>query len=31
MLLKTFADVLMHVMEKKGFGDDPGESENQDS
>jgi hypothetical protein len=31
MLLKTFADVIMHVMEKKGFGDDPGESENQDS
>ncbi len=31
MLLKTFADVIMHVMEKKGFGDDPGESENQGS
>ena len=31
MLLKTFADVIMHVVEKKGFGDKPGESENQDS
>jgi len=31
MLLKTFADVIMHVVEKKGFGDKPGESENQES
>ena len=31
MLLKTFADVIMHVVEKKGFGDEPAESGNQDS
>jgi hypothetical protein len=31
MLLKTFADVIMHVVETEGFGDKPGESENQDS
>jgi len=31
MLLKTFADVIMHVVEKKGFGDKPANSENQDS
>lgn len=31
MLLKTFADVIMHVVEKEGFGDEPGESENQGS
>jgi hypothetical protein len=31
MLLKTLADVIMHVVEKKGFGDKPAESENQDS
>lgn len=31
MLLKTFADVIMHVVEKKGFGDKPATSENQDS
>jgi hypothetical protein len=31
MLLKTFADVIMHVVEKKGFGDKPEESKNQDS
>lgn len=30
MLLKTFADVIMHVFEKKGFGDEPAESGNQD-
>ena len=27
MLLKTVADVLMHVMERRGFGDVPGEQE----
>jgi hypothetical protein len=31
MLLKTFADVIMHVVEKKGFGDKPEENENQNS
>ncbi|MDH4238821.1 MAG: DUF6498-containing protein [Phycisphaerae bacterium] len=31
MLLKSFADVIMHVVETEGFGDDPGESEDQDS
>jgi hypothetical protein len=31
MLLKTFADVIMHVVEKKGFGDKPAESEDQGS
>ena len=31
MLLKTLADVIMHVVEKKGFGDKPTESENQGS
>jgi hypothetical protein len=31
MLLKTFADVIMHIVETKGFGDKPAESENQDS
>jgi hypothetical protein len=31
MLLKTFADVIMHIVEKNGFGDKPGESEEQGS
>ncbi len=31
MLLKTFADVIMHVVEKKGFGDRAAESEEQGS
>ncbi|MHC4693895.1 MAG: DUF6498-containing protein [Planctomycetota bacterium] len=31
MLLKTLADVIMHVFEKKGFGDSGAESEGQDS
>lgn len=31
MLLKTFADVIMHVVEKKGFGDKPIKRGNQDS
>ena len=30
MLLKTFTDVIMHIVETKGFGDKPGESENKD-
>lgn len=31
MLLKTLADVIMHVVEKKGFGERAAESEGQDS
>ena len=31
MLLKTFSDLIMHVVEKKGFGDRAAESEDQDS
>ena len=31
MPLKTFADVIMHVVGKKGFGDRAAESEGQDS
>ena len=31
MVLKTFADVIMHIVEKRGLGDKPEESENQDS
>jgi hypothetical protein len=30
MLLKTFADVIMHIVEKKGFGEMAAESKNQD-
>lgn len=30
MVLKTFADVIMHIVEKKDFGDKPAESKNQD-
>ena len=31
MLLKTFADVIIHIVETKGFGDKPSESEKQGS
>lgn len=31
MLLKTGADAIMHVVEKKGFGDKPAKNGNQDS
>ncbi|MHC4461044.1 MAG: DUF6498-containing protein [Planctomycetota bacterium] len=31
MLLKTGADAIMHIVEQRGFGDKPKESENQDS
>jgi hypothetical protein len=31
MLLKTFADVIMHVVETKGFGERAAESEEQGS
>lgn len=31
MLLKSFADVIMHVVEKKGFGERAAESEERGS
>jgi len=30
MLLKTFADIIMHIVETKGFGERAAESKNQD-